>query len=285
MSFIVMFFGSLFGHAMNLLFSVTNSYVLSVLMIVVIVRGIMFLIKMGLAKTKKLPKEDEKEKSFKRVFLKVFKTVFSVLQFFIFVGLFGAITSPISNILNFDAEIVTALKQILIDNGISRVNELSVLNNLHEYGGQFLQIISQEQFEIIEAFKTHFTFGSIDLTRIPTPTDISIAVPIFSTFLTVFPFVLQLKGVRGKVKLPNVVKGYFGVIMILSCFIGFILPVGVGLYLCLSKIIGEIETYLTKKLLSKYTVAQSAGETGSEPEVPAGKQEEFAETDLQQFSS
>jgi len=246
MSFIIDLFGSLFGSVMNLLFSLTNSYAVSVLLMVLIMRVAVFPVKRALAKVKKKPKGERDKKT---TVLRILKAVFSVLQLFMLFGLYAAITSPVTSILRFDAETVGSLIDILKENGLTRVNELSILNNLAEYREVFSYIITGEQLSILEEFKTHFTLGSIDLTQIPSVDNLSIVVPIISTVLTIFPFVMQLKGTKGGIaKLPLPFKLYFGLIMALTCFIGFVLPVGVGYYLCISKILNQIEAFLTKKL-------------------------------------
>lgn len=270
MGFIVNLFGSLFGFFMNLLFSLTNSYAMSVLLIVLIVRCIVFPIKRGLAKVKKKPKG---ERDIKTTVLRILKTVFSVISFFILIGLYGAVASPVTNILKFDSETVTSLMQVLTENGLTRVNELSILNNLGEFKEAFSYIVSPEQLEILEEFKLHFRLGSIDLTQVPKVTNISIVIPIISTVLTIFPFVMQLRGVKGKVKLPTPIKLYFLLIMLLSCFLAYVLPAGVGYYLCLSKIIGLIETHLTKWLDKRSEPVQSETQATASSEAVVNKAE------------
>lgn len=249
MNFIINLFGSLFGYLMNFLFSLTNSYALSVLLIVLVTKLVMFPIKQGMAKIKKKPKE---ERCTKDVVLRVFKTIFSVLQFFMLVGLYGAIISPITNVLRFDPEVVSSLRQLLVEGGVNRVNELSILNNLEVYWESFSYIVPSEQLEMLKEFKLHFTLGNVDLTQLPSIEDWSILIPMVSSVLTLAPFLIQLKGTKGqKVNMPLFFKAYMAIIIVISCGISFVLPVGVGYYFLLSRSFGLIEQWVAKLIHKK----------------------------------
>ena len=183
------------------------------------------------------------------------------LQLFVMMGLYGAIYSPLSKVLQLSTEVMDSLKLSFCQlNGVAQLSdldsktvgniELNILNRFSDME-KFIDpnVVSGDIFEKITTFVEKFSIFGIDLTAFPNQwkelgMTILLLVPVFaglSGLLTsVYTFIKQKK--TNPEMASNPMLGCMSFSSPLICVIfAYTLPAGIGFYWIITNILSFIQ--------------------------------------------
>ena len=185
----------------------------------------------------------------------------------VMIGLYEVIYRPLSGVLKFSTETVEKLKTalgIVVDatkkGSTDRMSELHILNKFSENKDKIADILNADQIEALENFKDNFNIFGIDLSLTPDRSDLSILwiIPILA-FLTamassIFMYIRQRKQNPDMAKNPAMgCMTFMSPLMSLA----FTFPAGVGVYWIISNIFAFIQQVALAALYSpKKVIAQ-----------------------------
>ncbi len=193
----------------------------------------------------------------------------------VMIGLYEVIYRPLSGVLKFSTETVEKLKTalgIVVDaskkGSTDRMSELQILNKFSENKDKIADILKAEQIEALENFKDNFNIFGIDLSLTPDRSEISILwlIPILA-FLTamassVFMYIRQRKQNPDMAKNPAMGCMTF-MSPLMSLAFTFMFPAGVGVYWIISNIFAFIQQvalaamYSPKKVIAQQMVDET----------------------------
>lgn len=192
-----------------------------------------------------------------------------IITMIVMIGLYGVIYTPLTSVLHFDKDIVAALTETL-KTEISKAStnaagkeELIILNIFEANHDKIAGIINAQQFEELKVLKQHFLiFGKIDLTASPDIKKMSVLwlIPILA-FLTsmassVYMYIRQRKQNPEMAKNPSMGCMTF-MSPAMSLMFTFMFPAGVGVYWIMSNILSFIQQVVLTTLYSpKKVIAQ-----------------------------
>ena len=187
----------------------------------------------------------------------------------VMIGLYEVIYRPLSGVLKFSTETVEKLKTalgIVVDatkkGSTDRMSELHILNKFSENKDKIADILNADQIEALENFKDNFNIFGIDLSLTPDRSDLSILwiIPILA-FLTamassIFMYIRQRKQNPDMAKNPAMGCMTF-ISPLMSLAFTFMFPAGVGVYWIISNIFAFIQQVALAALYSpKKVIAQ-----------------------------
>ena len=187
----------------------------------------------------------------------------------VMIGLYEVIYRPLSGVLKFSTETVEKLKTalgIVVDatkkGSTDRMSELHILNKFSENKNKIADILNADQIEALENFKDNFNIFGIDLSLTPDRSDLSILwiIPILA-FLTamassIFMYIRQRKQNPDMAKNPAMGCMTF-MSPLMSLAFTFMFPAGVGVYWIISNIFAFIQQVALAALYSpKKVIAQ-----------------------------
>ncbi len=280
-----------FGWALSGLYSLTDSYLLSIFLLTFIVR--LLLLPSSIKQQKNSAKQvrlnakvnkikqkyagnqqkiqEETQALYQREGFGAANMGCSslVIQMVVMIGLYGVIYKPLTGVLRFSTETVEKLKTAMgiaaeasKNTRASSIYELEILNKFAESKDKIAGILNAEQIESLENFKNNFNIFGIDLSLTPDKGEMSVLwlIPIFA-FLTamassVFMFFRQRKQNPEMAKNPTM-----GCMTFMSPFMSlvftFMFPAGVGVYWIISNIFSFVQQVVLTALYSpKKVIAQ-----------------------------
>ncbi len=195
-----------------------------------------------------------------------------IVQLIVMMGLYEVMYTPLTNVINLAAPKVEALKEALgvvaTKNNARRI-ELDVLAKLtSEDSVAGVKEISKQDLDAIFHLKENFMLGSLDLTKTPDKSDASLLwlIPIFA-FLTamlssIFMYIKQRKQNPEMAKNPTMGCMTF-MSPVMSLVFTFMFPAGVGFYWIVSNVLSFIQqvilsyVYNPKKLIAQQMVDET----------------------------
>lgn len=201
------------------------------------------------------------------------------VQLFVMLGLYEVIYSPITYVLRFSQEKVTALQnalKVVVENSSknSRGVELQILNKISAtFEG--VSGVSAEDVKELVTLKDNFLIGGIDLTSKPDSSDPGLLwiIPILA-FLTamlssVFMYMKQRKQNPEMAKNPSMGCMTF-MSPVMSLVFTFMFPAGIGVYWIISNIFSFIQqvvltyVYSPKKVIAQQMVDETVARRSKE---------------------
>lgn len=201
------------------------------------------------------------------------------VQLFVMLGLYEVIYSPITYVLRFSQEKVTALQnalKVVVENSSknSRGVELQILNKISS-AFQGTSGVSAEDVNELVTLKDNFLIGGIDLTSKPDSSDPSLLwiIPILA-FLTamlssIFMYMKQRKQNPEMAKNPSMGCMTF-MSPVMSLVFTFMFPAGIGVYWIISNIFSFIQqvvltyVYSPKKVIAQQMVDETVARRSKE---------------------
>ncbi len=193
-----------------------------------------------------------------------------IITMIVMIGLYEVIYRPLTCVLNFSTETVEKLKTalgIVVDASgknanTARMAELQILNKFSENQDKITGILNAEQIGTLEKFKENFNIFGVDLSLTPDRNDMSILwlIPILA-FLTamassIFMYFRQRKQNPEMAKNPTMGCMTF-MSPVMSLVFTFMFPAGVGVYWIISNIFAFIQQVALTALYSpKKVIAQ-----------------------------
>ena len=201
------------------------------------------------------------------------------VQLFVMLGLYEVIYSPITYVLRFSQEKVTALQnalKVVVENSSknSRGVELQILNKISS-AFQGTSGVSAEDVNELVTLKDNFLIGGIDLTSKPDSSDPGLLwiIPILA-FLTamlssIFMYMKQRKQNPEMAKNPSMGCMTF-MSPVMSLVFTFMFPAGIGVYWIISNIFSFIQqvvltyVYSPKKVIAQQMVDETVARRSKE---------------------
>ena len=280
-----------FGYALSGLYSLTDSYLLSIFLLTLIVRLLLLYpsikqqknsakqVRLN-AKVNKIKQkyagnqqkiQEETQALYQREGFGAGNMGCSTLaiQMIVMIGLYGVIYKPLTGVLNFSADTVEKLKNALgivaeagKNSRAASMYELEILNKFADSQDKITGILNADQIDALARFKENFNIFGIDLSLTPDKGSISVLwlIPILA-FLTamassVFMYFRQRKQNPEMAKNPTM-----GCMTFMSPFMSlvftFMFPAGVGVYWIISNVFSFVQQVVLTSLYSpKKVIAQ-----------------------------
>ncbi len=191
-----------------------------------------------------------------------------VITMIVMIGLYGVIYTPLTSVLRFDSTIVESLREAMgivadtTSKGNRSMLELQILAQFTADNSAIAGVLSTEQIAELAKLKDNFTIFGIDLTATPSTKEMNALwlIPIlsFATAMasSVFMFFKQKKQNPEMAKNPSMGCMTFMSPM-MSLWFTFMFPAGVGVYWIISNIISFIQQVVLSSLYSpKKVIAQ-----------------------------
>lgn len=201
------------------------------------------------------------------------------VQLFVMLGLYEVIYSPITYVLRFSQEKVTALQnalKVVVENSSKNARgvELQILNKISSTF-QGTSGVSAEDVNELVTLKDNFLIGGIDLTSKPDSSDPGLLwiIPILA-FLTamlssIFMYMKQRKQNPEMAKNPSMGCMTF-MSPVMSLVFTFMFPAGIGVYWIISNIFSFIQqvvltyVYSPKKVIAQQMVDETVARRSKE---------------------
>ena len=202
-----------------------------------------------------------------------------LIQFPILFGLIDVIYYPLKHILRLPADTINAAteiaKQVLGEGGMNMHSvEMSIINAVHQNAGAFSSL-GADVVDKISNFD--FTFFGMDLGVVPTmAVNIYLLIPILSGLSALGMSLISMKlssattGEDGAAASMN--KSMLLMMPLMSVFIAFQVPAGVGVYWLLSNVFSAAQSYILNKIYDPVEMVKKAKE-----EAAARKEQERKE--------
>lgn len=280
-----------FGYALSGLYSLTDSYLLSIFLLTLIVR--LLLLPSSIKQQKNSAKQvrlnakvnkirqkyagnqqkiqEETQALYQREGFGAANMGCSslIIQMIVMIGLYGVIYKPLTGVLRFSTETVEKLKTALgivaqtgKNSRASTMFELEILNKFADNKDKIAGILDAEQIEALDNFKNNFNIFGIDLSLTPDKGQMSVLwiIPILA-FLTamassIFMYIRQRKQNPEMAKNPTMGCMTF-MSPVMSLMFTFMFPAGVGVYWIISNIFSFVQqVVLTAMYSPKKVIAQ-----------------------------
>ncbi len=202
-----------------------------------------------------------------------------LIQFPILFGLIDVIYYPLKHILRLPADTINAAteiaKQVLGEGGMNMHSvEMSIINAVHQNAGAFSSL-GADVVNKISNFD--FTFFGMDLGVVPTmAVNVYLLIPILAGLSALGMSLISMKlssattGEDGAAASMN--KSMLLMMPLMSVFISFQVPAGVGVYWLLSNVFAAAQSYILNKIYDPVVMVQKAKE-----EAAARKEQERKE--------
>ncbi len=189
-----------------------------------------------------------------------------LIQMFVMLGLYGVIYKPISGVLNFTAEKVSSIQEIMKiatdGKNAGRTVELSILRDFGNFENELSAVISKGEFSELVRLKENFTFLGMDLTQQPEWGTFSILwiIPLLAC-VTALMSSLYMRAKQRKQN-PEMAKNpTMGCMTFMSPAMSlvftFMFPAGVGVYWIISNVVSFVQQVALSNMYSpKRVIAQ-----------------------------
>lgn len=266
------------GWIMSALYSVINNYGIVLILFTVLLKILMFPLSVKQQKaTAKMsvfqPKIQEIQKKYEnnkekqqQELMKLYEThgynpmsgcLPMVLPLIILFGLIDVIYRPLKHILHLSKDVITNIAEILTSAGVniaSRSEDLGIISNI--FGNESLLSqngIAAETIDEIVQFSKNFSLFGINLSATPTwAINWFLIVPILSGLTAFFSSWVSMK--MNPTTNQQAGAGSLKIMMytmpLLSVWISFSFPVGVGMYWILSNLLSALQTVILYKVYS-----------------------------------
>ena len=292
MDFIRDLFSYPFGFALSLFYNLTDSYILAIVLLTVIIR--LCLLPASISQQKnsakqvrlntKVNKIKQKYAGNQQKIQEETQALYQregfgaanmgcapmLIQMLVMIGLYGVIYTPLSSVLRFSADTVTKLRDVMgvaVETGknaanASRMAEITILQKFTEFEDKISDVLSASEISDLVALKERFTVFGLDLAETPQMKEPSAAwiIPIlaFATAMasSLFMYFKQRKQNPEMAKNPTMGCMTF-MSPVMSLWFTFMFPAGVGFYWIISNIISFVQQVALSTLYSpKKVIAQ-----------------------------
>ncbi len=196
-----------------------------------------------------------------------------IVQFIILIGLFNAINTPLSNVLNINDTIIHNMVTVMSDNGEdieegTNKTEIIILKNIDDYKETFLAngTLSESTLDEIVSFRDKFNFFGINLSYTPELTTftalwgVPVLVLIIGMSSTLYSFLRIRKNNPSTKKKFTAVQALPFISPMLSFLFAFMFPAGVGLYWAISNLLSFIQRIILNVIFNPNKVELTAEE-------------------------
>ncbi len=278
-----------FGMVLSVLYGLTDSYILSILLLTIVVR--LLLLPTSISQQKNSAKQvrlNTKVNKIKQKYAgnqqKIQEETQALYQregfgaanmgcmpllisMIVMIGLYGVIYTPLTSVLNFSSDIVEQLGDamgIVVDakKNTARMVELDILSKFTADNSAVQNVLSATQISELANLKENFHFLGMDLTETPNAKKMSVLWLIpglsFATAMlsSIFMYIKQRKQNPEMAKNPSMGCMTF-MSPLMSLWFTFMFPAGVGVYWIISNIISFIQQVALSALYSpKKVIAQ-----------------------------
>lgn len=272
--------GSIFGYVLWFFYSVFNNYGLAIILFTIVVKLLMFPMSIKQQKSmannarlaqkqqeirqkyannpKKMQEEVEKLYA-KEGGMPSMGCSTMMIPLIIFMGVYYAVVSPLTNTLHMDSVTVTnALNQLTVVPGIgnqftSIYGQLEIVNIATQENGQLFltQYFNPEQIVNISEYAGSFNFLGLNLLGKPSDgISVLMIIPILC-FVTSFASQIVTMLIQGTLKQQQgCMLIMFLTLPLFSAYISYTVPAAVGFYWVISTITGFIQTLVLQKFYS-----------------------------------
>lgn len=262
-----------FGYVLSFFYNCTNNYIIALILLTIVVKLCLLpisvnqrkntlkntILKTEINKIKKTyANNEEKVKQETEIIKKKYAgknigCLTSLLQFFILIGVFRTICTPLTSILRFNDETIEAIRQLINEttekiSASSNLMELNIIQEFSEYKEVLLSkgILSATNITEITSFIDKFKLCSIDLSVKPQLTEITNLIPLFvlitSMASVIYTYIRQRKANparhKGKYAILDATRFVSPAMMYLFAFM---FPAGIGLYWIISSTLSFVQ--------------------------------------------
>ncbi len=281
-----------FGFALSLFYNLTDSYILAIVLLTVIIRAALLPTSISQQKNSakqvrlntKVNKIKQKYAGNQQKIQEETQALYQregfgaanmgcmplMIQMIVMIGLYGVIYTPLSSVLRFGDDTIEKIKtamNIVVETGKNNANnsrmvELQILGKVEEFADKLSGVIDSEQITELLDFKERFTIFGLDLSLTPNYKEPGVIwiIPILA-FVTAMASSLYMY-VRQKKQNPTMAKNPTMGCMtfmspMMSLWFTFMFPAGVGFYWIISNILSFIQQVILTNIYSpKKVLAQ-----------------------------
>ena len=281
-----------FGWALSAFYNLTDSYILAIIILTVIIRLALLPASISQQKnsakqvrlTTKVNKIKQKYAGNQQKIQEETQALYQregfgaanmgcaplMIQMIVMIGLYGVIYTPLSSVLRFGSDTVeklrTAMGIVVEASGKnannSRMVELQILEAFDKFSDKLSGVIDAEQISAIADFREKFTIFGLDLSVTPDKSKISVywLIPVlaFATAMlsSVYMYIRQRKQNPDMAKNPTMGCMTF-MSPVMSLVFTFMFPAGVGFYWVISNVLSFIQQVALTNIYSpKKVIAQ-----------------------------
>ena len=296
-----------FGWVLSALYSLTDNYVLSIVLITVIVKCLLLPTSIKQQKNSarqtrlntKVNKIKQKYAGNQQKIQEETQALYQregfgmgnmgcttmLIPLVVMIGLYGVIYAPLTKVLNFSTATVEKLKTFMgivaeagKNDNASRMVELNILNKFTEYKDSLGEILSEAEIADLAKLKDNFMFMGMDLTQTPNTKEFNLLwlIPIFACLTalasSLFMYSRQRKQNPEMAKNPTMGCMTF-MSPAMSLWFTFMFPAGVGIYWIISNILSFIQQvalaylYSPKKVIAQQMVDETVQRRSRENNV------------------
>lgn len=298
MEFIRDVFAIPFGWLLSIFYSLTDSYILAIVLLTVLIRCALLPTSISQQKntakqtrlTTKVNKIKQKYAGNQQKIQEETQALYQregfgaanmgcmplMIQMIVMIGLYGVIYTPLSSVLRFGDDTIEKIKtamNIVVETGKNNANnsrmvELQILGKVEEFADKLSGVIDSEQVTELLDFKERFTVFGLDLSLTPNPKEPGIIwiIPILA-FVTAMASSLYMYA-RQRKQNPTMAKNPTMGCMtfmspMMSLWFTFMFPAGVGFYWIISNILSFIQQVILTNVYSprKVLAQQMVDET------------------------
>lgn len=281
-----------FGFALSLFYNLTDSYILAIVLLTVIIRAALLPTSISQQKNSakqvrlntKVNKIKQKYAGNQQKIQEETQALYQregfgaanmgcaplAIQMIVMIGLYGVIYTPLSSVLRFGDDTIEKIKtamNIVVETGKnsannSRMVELQILGKVEEFAEKLSGVIDSEQITELLDFKERFTIFGLDLSVTPNYKEPGVIwiIPILA-FVTAMASSLYMYA-RQRKQNPTMAKNPTMGCMtfmspMMSLWFTFMFPAGVGFYWIISNILSFVQqVVLTNVYSPKKVLAQ-----------------------------
>ena len=287
-----------FGFALSLFYNLTDSYILAIVLLTVIIRAALLPTSISQQKNSakqvrlntKVNKIKQKYAGNQQKIQEETQALYQregfgaanmgcmplMIQMIVMIGLYGVIYTPLSSVLRFGDDTIEKIKtamNIVVETGTKNANnarmvELQILGKVEEFADKLSGVIDSEQITELLDFKERFTIFGLDLSLTPNPKEPGVIwiIPILA-FVTAMASSLYMYA-RQRKQNPDMAKNPTMGCMtfmspMMSLWFTFMFPAGVGFYWIISNILSFIQQVILTNIYSprKVLAQQMVDET------------------------
>ncbi len=191
-----------------------------------------------------------------------------MIPMIVMIGLYGVIYTPLTSVLRFSSDTVNQIKEVMgiVATGNSKragnMVELEILSKFTDFKDKLVDVIGSGELDELAKLKENFTLFGMDLTATPNAKEFNVLwlIPIlsFATAMasSIFMFIKQRKQNPEMAKNPTMGCMTFMSPM-MSLWFTFMFPAGVGVYWIMSNVISFVQQVVLSALYSpKKVIAQ-----------------------------
>ena len=281
-----------FGFALSLFYNLTDSYILAIVLLTVIIRAALLPTSISQQKNSakqvrlntKVNKIKQKYAGNQQKIQEETQALYQregfgaanmgcmplMIQMIVMIGLYGVIYTPLSSVLRFGDDTIEKIKtamNIVVETGKNNANnsrmvELQILGKVEEFAEVLSGVIDSEQITELLEFKERFTVFGLDLSLTPNYKEPGVIwiIPILA-FVTAMASSLYMYA-RQRKQNPTMAKNPTMGCMtfmspMMSLWFTFMFPAGVGFYWIISNILSFIQQVILTNIYSpKKVLAQ-----------------------------